>query len=88
MIGAYKILQNKGFLWLSLNPCFESVAVAAMAWSADTEYWCHKIPQKCSMCLDHNTVFSSFINYHRVCKHTNTTGGISGVGFSSVQSLV
>jgi hypothetical protein len=33
-----------------------------------------------AICCNHNPMLSPFINYHRVCNKSNTTGSTSGVG--------
>ena len=44
------------------------------------QYMCHKWPRihVCSVCRNHNAVFSSFITYHRVCNKSSTTGATCG----------
>ena len=37
------------------------------------EYLCHKWPRICSICRNHNQVFSSFMAYHQVWNNNNTT---------------
>jgi len=37
-------------------------------------------PRICYVCRSHNPVLSSFMNYHRVCNKSNTTGATSGAG--------
>ena len=44
------------------------------------EYLCHKRPQICSICRNHNPVLPSFITYHRCCNKSNRTGETSGAG--------
>jgi len=52
---------------------FESFTVTTV-----TEYLCQKWPRICSVCRNHNSVLSSFMNYHRFCNKSNTTGATSG----------
>ena len=42
-----------------------------------TEYLCHTWPRIRSVCLNHNSVLSSFITYHRVCSKRNSTSANS-----------
>ena len=37
-----------------------------MTWLTVVEYLCHKSPQQCSICHNHNPVLSSFMTYNRV----------------------
>ena len=49
-----------------------------MTWFTVTEYLCHKWPQICSACCNHNPILSSFMTYHRVCDKSNMTGATYG----------
>ena len=42
------------------------------------EYLCHKWPQICSICCNHNTVLSLFMMYPQICNRSNTTGDTCG----------
>ena len=48
-----------------------------MIWLTVTECLCYKGPRICSVCRNHYLVLSSFMNYHRVCNKSNTTGATS-----------
>ena len=56
-----------------------------MTWFTITEHLCHKWPQICSVCHNHNPVLSSFMTYHWICNKCNTTGATSGAGTASHQ---
>ena len=62
-------LLNQGFLLCNLKS-----SLAAMTWLTVTEYLCHKLPQSCSVCRNHNPFLSSFLT----CNQSNTTGVSSG----------
>ena len=51
-----------------------------MTWVTVMEYLCHKGPQICSTCRNHNHVLSAFVTYHRVCNKCNMTGATCGAG--------
>ena len=43
---------------------------------------CHIWPQICSVCLNHNSVLSSFMTYHQVCNKKKLIGTTSGARLS------
>ena len=43
-----------------------------------TDYLCHKLPQTCFVCRNHNPILSSFNTYHREYNKSNTTGATCG----------
>ena len=59
--------------WSSWSHHFESVPNTTMTWLTVTEYMCHKRPNICSFCRNHNPDCSSFMIYYRVCSKSNTT---------------
>jgi len=71
---------TKGSLWLSWSHHFDSFKVATMTWLTVTEYQCHKWPQICAVCRNHNPVVSSFMTYQWVCNKSNMTGATCGPG--------
>jgi hypothetical protein len=74
MVVANKKLLHQG------SHHFESFTVSTMTWLTVTKYLCHKWPQICSDCRNHNPVLSSFMTYHRVCNKNNTTDPTWGAG--------
>ena len=43
-------------------------------------YLCHKWPQICPVCRNHNLELSSFMTYNRLCNKSNTMGATCGAG--------
>jgi hypothetical protein len=50
---------SKGSWWISCSHHLESFTVASMTCPTATEYLRHKWPRVCSVCRNHNPVFSS-----------------------------
>ena len=51
-----------------------------MTYLTITEYICRKCLLVCSVCRNHNPIFSSFIMiYHRICQKSNTLCSVSRV---------
>ena len=59
--------------WFQFSHCELS-----MTWLTVTGYLCHKWRRICSVCRNHNLVFSSFMTYYFICKKSNTTGATNG----------
>ena len=47
--------------------------MVVLKWLIATKYVCHKWPQICFVCRNHNPVLSSFMPYHRICDKSNMT---------------
>jgi len=45
-----------------------------ITWLTVAEYLCHKWPQICSVCRNHNPVFFSFRSANWVCSKITTSG--------------
>jgi hypothetical protein len=73
-------IVNQSSEWLSWGHYFERFPVAIMTWLIVTEYLWHKLPQICTVCRNHNLVFTSFVIYYRVYNESNTTGATCGAG--------
>jgi hypothetical protein len=71
---------TKDSKWLSWSHYSESITIGTMNLLTVAEYLCHKRPQICSICRNHNPVLPSFITYHRCCNKSNRTGETSGAG--------
>ena len=65
---------------VKLKSSLRTFMVTTLNWLTVTEYLCHKWPQICSVCRNHNSVLSSFMIYHRVYNKSNMTDATSGTG--------
>ena len=59
---------------------FYSLTVFSNTLLTVTEYLCLIWPLICSLCRNHNPMFSSFLTYHWICNKNNMRGATSGTG--------